>query len=235
MDNVDNGPIEDGQESFGTERLLSSSFREFNLDRNEVQIRMDERERLARELHDSTSQLIVALELQLIRLKQIMKAPRADVFEHLLAELGASVTGLHREIRALGDSWHDPGTLDRDLTVMAAEFGVRSGVALRTDITSLPARTSPQVAHVIYRVAQEALANVSRHAHASNAFLSLTADQDSITLRIADDGIGFSRSLGKPSEGCGIRNMTDRLREVGGKLTIEDAEGGASVVAKIDC
>ena len=234
MDTADEKIVDSGHEVGDASQLINSPFRKFNVTEDEARIRLHERDRLARELHDSTSQLLVLLELQLMRLKQLSSAPKSQAFDRVLAELGACIAGLHQELRNLGSSWHDPGTLGDDLSTMAAAFAGHSGVSVRTEIAPLPADTSPKVAHAIYRVAQEALANVSRHANASNVCLSLGTDPGSITLRIADDGVGFRQSERVPSDARGITNMEERLQEVGGKLTIENLERGACVVAKID-
>jgi signal transduction histidine kinase len=234
MDMADDDIVESGQETGTTNQLIKSAFRKFNGHEGEARIRMDERDRLARELHDSTSQLLVLLELQLMRLKRLSSAPRSQAFERVLADLGACIAGLHQELRDLGNFWHDPETLGNDLSMMASAFAGQSGVTIRTEIASLPVDTSPSVAHVIYRVAQEALANISRHANARNVCLSLSTEPSSITLRISDDGVGFGRSESLPSDARGIVNMNERLNEVGGKLTIECLERGALLIAKID-
>lgn len=197
----------------------------------EARIRLDERGRLARELHDSTSQLLVALDLQLARLQRSESAAKSPVFDEVLAELHATVTELHKEVRAVGSSEHDPTALTRDLTAMASEFAARTGLVVRTEIENLPAGSSPELAHTLYRVAQEALANVSRHARASSVNLTLGTMDNSVELRIADDGVGFEGAPSSESAGRGISNMQVRLAEVGGALTISRGDPGAVVSA----
>lgn len=201
---------------------------------DEARIRLDERGRLARELHDSTSQLLVALELQFMRLKHMSSAPKSKDFDQVLAELRSTVAELHEEVRAVGTSGHNPDALSRDLVEMAAEFSVRTGVTVRTEIDPLSASITPEVAHALYRIAQEALANVSRHAEASNVSLSLSGNPDVIAMRIADDGVGFRTAVHWAGGGHGIANMRARLEEVGGDLTIENLTRGALVAATID-
>jgi len=201
---------------------------------DEARIRLDERGRLARELHDSTSQLLVALELQFMRLKQMSCAPKSKDFDQVLAELRTTVAELHEEVRAVGTSGRNPDALRRDLVEMAAEFSVRTGVTVRTEIDALSGSITPEVAHALYRIAQEALANVSRHAEASNVSLSLSGNPDFIAMRIADDGVGFGTAAQWAGGGHGIANMRARLEEVGGDLTIENLTRGALVAATID-
>jgi len=234
MDTADEKIVDHGQETGDENHSINSPLLKFNVSEEDARIRLQERARLARELHDSTSQLLVLLELQLMRLKQLSSPHKSQAFDRVLADLGACIAGLHQELRDLGNSWHDPDTLGDDLSLMATTFAGRSGVSIRAEIDALPADTSPRVAHAIYRVAQEALANVSRHANASNVCLSLSNDPGSITLRVDDDGVGFRRSGNMPSRSRGITNMNERMNEVGGTLTIENLERGASIIAKIN-
>ena len=198
---------------------------------DEARIRSDERGRLARELHDSTSQLLVVLELQLMRLKQLSCAPKSPVFDGVLGELRATVAELHEEVRSVGRDGRDPRVLSDKLAAMTTEFGTRTGVVVETQIDDLPESMAPEAAHALFRVAQEALANVSRHASASKVHLSLKSDPDFITVEIVDDGIGFPLAFGKG--GHGIANMRTRLDEVGGELKLENLKCGASVAATI--
>ena len=200
---------------------------------DEVRIRLEERDRLSRELHDSTAQLLVVLELQLMRLKRLSRTPNSAAFDTVLADLRATVAELHSEVRAVGSSSHGARALCDDLRAMASEFAERTGVAIHTEIMPLSRKISGQSAHAIYRVAQEALANVSRHSNAKNVIVSLFSNDVSVTLSVGDDGAGFSQAGGFPSGGRGIDNMRTRLREVGGKLTIESSARGALILATI--
>ena len=183
----------------------------------EVDIRSNERDRIARELHDSTSELLIVLDLQLIRLKQLC-ATGSNAFDEVLSELGATVMELHEGVRALSErESFDPRALTHDLMAMATEFGRRTGLVMRVEIGEQCVGFSPDIARALYRLSQEALANVSRHAKASNVSLSLDTDSDGVRLRIADDGIGFPRDRAASSRGHGIANMKARIEEVGGK------------------
>lgn len=202
---------------------------------SEFLIRSDERDRIARELHDSTSQLLVALELHLIRLKQLPHDFEAPVFEDVMTDLRDTIGDLHEEIRQLGSRrLFDASTLPRELSVMAADFAHRTGLGVRTDVVALPSNVSPEVAGALYRVAQEALANVGRHARANNVRLTLSANDRSVALRVRDDGLGFPRDTAVAGRGRGIGNMRARLNEVGGSLKVGNRRRGAVVVAKVD-
>lgn len=201
--------------------------------KSEFLIRSDERDRIARELHDSTSQLLVALELHLMRLKQMPHD--TPVFDDVMADLRETIGDLHEEIRLLGSRrFFDPSSLPRELSVMAAEFAHRTGLGVRTDVVALPSNVSAEIAGALYRVAQEALANVGRHAHGNNVRVTLSVNDRSVALRVRDDGIGFPRGAPIHSRGHGIGNMRARLREVGGSLKVGNRRRGAVVVAMVD-
>jgi signal transduction histidine kinase len=200
----------------------------------EMRIRLEERDRIARELHDSTSQLLVTLDLQLIRLKQMPRARNKDDFVDVVSELGTIVAELHDSVRALAaPELFDPKCLARDLAAMAAEFALQTHVEVSTGFGELPAAVTPAMAGALYRVSQEALANACRHGRAKQVWLSLAADPQSITLRVIDDGIGFAAPALGPYSGHGIANMKARMNELGGTLSIRNLDAGAMVEARI--
>jgi two-component system NarL family sensor kinase len=201
----------------------------------ERRIRLDERGRIGRELHDSTSQLLVLLELQLMRLKQLPRKGDAPAFDEVIAELGTTLADLHLQVRAVGQA---ESLNCRDLTdslpAMAEAFAGRTGTLIATDIGELPACIASEVASALYRVAQEAVANATRHAKAAHISLSVTANDRSITLRVTDDGVGFAGLPTSPVRGCGVANMRARMDQVGGKLLIANREPGTTVEATVD-
>jgi len=200
----------------------------------EMRIRRDERDQFARELHNSTTQLMTSLDLQLLRLGQLAPATKPDSFVEIVGELAAIVTELHDSVRALGDpELFDPTSLVTDLAAMAAEFELHAGVAVRTAFGELPAGISSPIAAAIYRVAQEALANACRHGKAKAIMLSLTLETGAITLRIVDDGLGFAAPSLTQIGGHGLINMSARMNELGGSLTIHNLPAGAMVEASI--
>jgi two-component system NarL family sensor kinase len=201
---------------------------------NELRIRLDERGRLARELHDSTSQLLVSLELQLMRLKRMACVAESNLFDEILIALGTTVTELHDEVRSLGEPGYlRAAGLGFELGAMASEFASRTGLAIRTHFDDLPDGVSSEVVHTLYRIAQEALANASRHANPSNVSLDLNVENETVTLRTIDDGVGFQTPPKTSAVGHGLANMRTRIDQVGGKLTIQNLVQGAMVEAII--
>lgn len=197
-------------------------------------IRQDERDQIARELHDSTSQLLVVLGLQLTRLRQLSFAPVSSVVDEVMSELSSTLDELHDGVRSIGErDRFKAGALAGMLKVMVEKFASRTGLSIDAQIGNLPASVPPKIAETIYRVAQEALANASRHARANKVSLRLKATRRFVTLRVADNGIGFPKSQMMDFGGCGIANMKNRLEEIGGSLAIHNRKRGALIEAKI--
>ena len=120
---------------------------------------------------------------------------------------------------------------DRSGEVLLARFECQNREAVHFD--ELPDSVTPEIARTIYRIAQEALANASRHASPSNLSLDLAVANESVTLRTVDDGVGFRTPPGASGAGRGLANMQSRLDQVGGKLTIQNLDRGAMVEATI--
>ena len=198
----------------------------------EENVRFDERGRIARELHDSTSQLLVVLELQLMRLKRF-----PDVMNHdeIIAEMDATLDELHEQVRAVGATQHlKPAALSDKLRTMAMSLAERTGLTVRTEVEELPANMSPDVADALYRISQEALANASRHSSGKNVRLRLgvSADRKWVTLSVNDDGVGFPPGP-RPAGGRGLANIRAKVEELQGKLKIRNQAQGASLEVKL--
>ncbi|WP_144110345.1 cache domain-containing protein [Paraburkholderia sp. BCC1886] len=202
-----------------------------------------ERARLSRELHDGISQMMVSakllLESALARFERsAVREPAAE------AALTTSLTRLSdtlREVRRISHALR-PSMLD-DLGVAAAleqlarELGDESGIDIGfTQILHTHAAVLPEAVNtVLFRIAQEALTNIVRHAQASNASLALEVSSDSVSLSIADNGRGFDVThafVGRRS-GVGLRNMSERVEALGGKLSLSSQTGHTLVTARV--
>ena len=183
-----------------------------------------ERRHLAAELHDEVGQTLTALVLQLSRVAdQASDGVRKDAVDarDTTLQLVDDVRAIARRLRP--DALDALG-LPAALTSLAERLTERTGLAVERDVQrDLPALT-PEAELVVYRVAQESLTNVVRHADASRAWLCLRSDAEGVLLSVRDDGSGFSPAL---VEHGGIRNMRERALLVGGHLSIGPPEDGA--------
>ena len=119
----------------------------------------------------------------------------------------------------------DLGLLD-SLSSLASDLTARTGVpVVRGFLPGLPA-LSPASELVVYRVAQEALTNVARHAHAREVQLGVSRRGDTLVLRVADDGVGIAET----ARGAGIQGMQERAQMVGGRLELRRRAGGGTEV-----
>ena len=195
-----------------------------------------ERVRLAADLHDGPVQELTALRYGLTRARTRIQRGQAEQAESLLAELedelASGITGLRRLMAELRPAVLDEQGLEVALHNQVRAFEATSGVACAIS-TGLESRLDPDLETVLYRVTQETLNNVGKHAGASRVTVSLAAENGSVRLRINDDGVGFDPVVaGKLlSEGhFGLAGMRERVEMVGGRLNIDSAPGRGTTV-----
>jgi signal transduction histidine kinase len=202
-------------------------------------VREEERARLAREIHDELGQQLTALKMELAWMRKRLPTSPA-----LLREKAESMgMALDAAIHTVGriSSELRPGLLD-DLGLaaamewQAAEFAKRTGIACEVDISSDDMAIRRELATALFRVYQEALTNVARHANAASVRISLGADGDTVTLEVQDDGRGITEEQVRSPASCGILGMRERLRPWNGTVEIggaRDAGTTVRVIAKI--
>ena len=195
-----------------------------------------ERIRLAADLHDGPVQELTALRYGLTRARNRIQRGQAEQAEGLLAELedelASGITGLRRLMAELRPAVLDEQGLEVALHNQVRTFEATSGVACAIS-TGLKSRLAPDLETVLYRVTQETLNNVGKHAGASRVTVSLEAENGSVRLRINDDGAGFDPAVAAKllSEGhFGLAGMRERVEMVGGHLSIDSAPGSGTTV-----
>lgn len=190
----------------------------------------EERARIARELHDDLIQRVAVLASQ-INLWEGM-APAGGAERAHIAELRSALRELGDEIRGLAHRMH-PSVLDKlglapALTQLADEVQAHDGLEVALDLADAPA-VGAEVALAFYRVAQESLRNVVRHSGAREAAIALHPADGGARLEVRDQGRGFDTS-GK-SGGIGLTSMAERIRLVGGRLTVTSSAGEGTRVS----
>ena len=188
-----------------------------------------ERRRIARELHDEIGQSLTGVVLQLERTVRLLSTSELrDEVEQAREMARDSLDDLRRIARELRPEVLDDLGLSSALTALASGLGKRAGLAIARRVgTSLPA-LSPEVELVLYRVAQESLTNVARHADASRVELVLERAGDGVVLRVRDDGKGFQMDDSKRVNG--IRGMRERAVLIGARLRIDSVPGRGTEV-----
>jgi len=198
----------------------------------------EERRRLARELHDGTIQSLVALG-QRVEMAQKALARDPNITAERLGDLkemvSATITDLRRFVRHLRPLYLEDLGLLPALEMLTQELDQRSETCVSFHVSGEPYRLPPDLELAIFRIAQEALNNIARHAHASSATLHANFDPQGITLKIEDDGRGFD--LPEPPTDLavqghfGLMGMRERALLHGGHLSIHSRPGeGTRVV-----
>lgn len=193
-----------------------------------------ERRRIARDLHDGTAQLIVGLELSLMRLKAAKLDEKSAT---LIGECFETLSRMQREIRSMSFMFHPPvlkrNSLVSALTELFEGFGSRTDIEVQFRSGDIGA-ASASVESTLYRIAQEALANIHRHARATTVSAELISSGDRIHLIIGDNGIGFDvAQLKGASVGVGIVGMRERVREMGGRFALHSLRPGTALIASL--
>jgi signal transduction histidine kinase len=199
----------------------------------------DERRRIARELHDRVAQTFFSIGLAAqTAIDRDTDGPGSQPERAALESIrGLSALGteqMREAIFALAHAEvHDRG-LARTLWQVVRDFRERTGHDADLVLVGKERRLSPQSAEALLAVAREALANVEQHAHASSVVVSLRTTQTGVTLAVQDDGAGAPalvlRSIGSSVTHFGLREMQERIRQLGGSFTVRPGEDGGLVV-----
>jgi signal transduction histidine kinase len=196
----------------------------------------DERKRIARELHDETSQALTSLMVGLRLLEQRPElAGTRETLADLRALTGKTLDAVHDLALQLRPSVLDDLGLVPAVERIVAEFGRTHGIEVAFETNLRTARRLPApLETALYRITQEALTNVARHAGAHSVSLLLEARSGSVTLIVEDDGRGFDAAGWmngtRDERSLGVFGMRERASLLGGSLTIESAPGSGTTV-----
>jgi signal transduction histidine kinase len=196
---------------------------------------LDERQRMAREIHDTLAQGLTGIITQLEAAEQAQGRPE-DRQRHLdnAARLAReSLTEARRSVEASRPASLEGAGLPDALAQVAQQWSALNSIPVEVTTTGDPLPLHPEVELALLRTAQEALANVAKHAHASRAGVTLSYMGDVATLDVRDDGVGFevSNGAGGRSAGFGLTAMRQRVSRVAGTLAIESELGGGTAIS----
>jgi two-component system sensor histidine kinase UhpB len=196
----------------------------------------EERRRLARDLHDEVNQALTAILLRLEALAQDgVNMAEVTELKRLVNQAMEELLNLARQLRptALDDHGLMPA-----IETQLKRFSARTGVEVSLNRDGDPDTLPEDVQTAVYRILQEALANVGRHAGASAVAVDIEVGETLLELRIRDDGAGFDPSTiarrangDGPGAGLGLSGMAERARLAGGELDVRSAPGGGTTVA----
>jgi two-component system sensor histidine kinase UhpB len=196
--------------------------------RRALQAQEAERLRIARGLHDEVGQVLTGVLLQLDSLATAGGGREADIDETKQAVRGA-LEEVRRIARELRPEMLEQLGLVSALTELSRRFADQSGIPVRPSFAEGLPRLSDASELAVYRVAQESLTNVARHAGASVVEVSLQPGAESVVLRVSDNGRGIRENADVNGHG-GVRGMRERALLVGGALAVKPAPGGGTEV-----
>ena len=199
-----------------------------------------ERRRIGRELHDSTAQHLVAIDLTLSLLER--RPNRDPAYRRILQDLRSALMAAHRDIRTFSYLLHPPelerAGLEKTLRRFVEGFGTRTGLQIELDIQPGMPPVGSMGELALFRVAQEALMNAHKHAGAHKVLVRLSAVDAAAVLEVADDGIGLSEMeihalLAEDLGGVGVAGMRARMQEMGGAMQILPQSRGLLIRATL--
>ncbi|WP_306113981.1 MULTISPECIES: cache domain-containing protein [unclassified Roseovarius] len=199
----------------------------------------EERGRVARELHDGISQILVgvryALDTARRRLSTGDTTRAAGTLDNGIDHLSGAIQEVRRISRDLRPGVLDDLGLGPALKTLTEDFGTRTGIETEFNTVVFRNRLDDNAKIALYRVAQEALTNVERHAGATKLSIDVRGHARGATLRIADNGCGLDHSQadGTPSSGLGLRNMQERIEQLEGNLRILSSKTGTVIEATV--
>jgi len=206
-----------------------------------LRLQDEERRRIARELHDSTAQMLGALAINMDRSVRLVHAHDCTRLQRVLAESGQLLEEVTQEIRTVSYLLHPPMLDDLGLEYVlpwyAAGFSRRSGIASELDIQANLGRLPCEAELTLFRIVQEALANVHRHSGSATVAIHLSRTEDSVILEVRDHGSGLpegvleaaTNSSATAPMGVGIAGMRERVRQLHGRMEIASELHGTTL------
>lgn len=200
-----------------------------------IRVSEEEKAKLARELHDTLGSNLTAINMDLNWIQRRLPEGTREVRERLqrvLQMLSETVELKHEVIEGLRPSHLDNLGLAFAMRAHCREFTRRTGLPCEVDVREDFDDLDPSWSIALYRIAQESLTNITKHAQATRVRISLTREDGGVRLRITDDGVGLAdESLSKPKS-HGVVGMRERMRQMGGRFQIRRPEEGPGTVVE---
>jgi signal transduction histidine kinase len=191
-----------------------------------------ERQRLGLELHTGVGQLLAAIRLQLEVIATQLPHPPEPV-RQALDRISLLAGDALEQVRSISKRMHPPEwqrlTLENALQQLWEMSGIPQRYAASLALQPLPRQPEQEIKVLLYRAAQEALSNLARHSQATRIEMTLGSDDQHLTLRIVDNGVGFNAAKLGAFSGIGLRSIREQAASIGGKLEIESGAAGTIV------
>jgi signal transduction histidine kinase len=190
-----------------------------------------ERRRIERDLHDGAQQRLVSLAMDLGRARDRMESGEIDGARDLLVHTHEESKVILKELRDLVRGIHPAVLSDRGLDAAISAIAGRSSIPVEVDV-DLVNRLPDEVEGTAYFFVVEALANIAKHSHASEAHVSISRNGNWLRVEIRDNGLGGA----DPSRGTGLAGLRDRIEALDGRMRVESRNGGGTrLMVEIPC
>jgi signal transduction histidine kinase len=215
-----------------TDALREREMRIVELSGHLLKAQEEERKRISRELHDETGQALMVIRLYLGMLDGTVKTPEAkDKIGELLAVVDRTIEGIRRIIGRLSPLVLQELGMISAIRKEAKDLVKTAGVQARVDISENVGRLDPVIETAIYRVVQESLHNVAKHAQARNVDIQMERRGETLKLVIEDDGTGIRPVTNPMRPSFGMAGMRERISTLGGQMKVESRKGEGTKIS----
>jgi len=194
-----------------------------------VSLQEEERSRVSRELHDGISQVLVSIKFQFELASHVLEKGQdrgLGILREAVERLGEAIGEVRSLSHDLRSSLLDTLGLPVAIGQLAAEFEQRSGLVVTYDNNEFDCQRVDGLPVSLFRIVQEGLTNIERHAQAHNVSITLRGSADSVRLTVIDDGIGFNvAQVERRHTGIGLRNIRERVEHFGGRFELASTPG----------
>jgi len=202
------------------------------LQANVVEAREEERRRIARELHDELGQRLTALKMEVSSLAKRVGLHAADApVSSMLAMLDETVAAVRRIASDLRPLMLDDLGLNAAIEWLARDTARRTGIDISVQLSEGPEPPDERLATALYRMVQEGLTNVVRHAQARQVQVQVRMNGDAVELTVTDDGVGLPEPGAVREDAYGLLGLRERVAMLGGTLTLDNRPGGGARLA----
>ena len=198
-----------------------------------LSVQEEERRRLARELHDDLTQRLAVLAIEAGKLERQLETLPADIREkvaHMKEQMVKLSSDVHDISRQLHPSIIDDLGLRQAIQSECANFTKREGIAVQYEPKNIPTHIPRGISVCLFRIVQEALRNIAKHAKVTEAFVKLEGHDNTISLTIEDAGVGFDPTQRHGKTGLGLVSMEERARLIRGEFRVQSKPGQGTVV-----
>lgn len=230
------GLITDVTEHKRAELALEKSRRQLSLHADHLDVLLEGvRTEIAREIHDELGQILSALKMDLFWLSRRIPEGCSDMIQKvqsMMLLLDSTIKTVERILVTLRPSMLDELGLTAAIEWLGEEFQARTGIVCEAVLEPTPERliTNDKISTALFRICQEALTNITRHAQATNVQITLKTMDDQIELQVSDNGIGISNQDEKKSGSFGLLGIRERVNLLGGRVNIAGRKGKGTVL-----